>query len=186
MSEFEHLSVLISIVIGLSITHLLASVHKVIQAGERVRWYWLSVLWTAVMFVAQVEWWWASFEFRQEADWNFFFYLFLLLSPVTLYLAAAFVLPDIEEGVSYDMKTYYYETRGWFFGVVAAGPALDSIRRGVQAGSFLDFGSFANGISAVLVATLCVSRNELHHAVISLAVAGLFLFFILSEALHLG
>jgi hypothetical protein len=186
MTPFEHLSVLISIVIGLSIAHLLSSLHKVIQAGDRVRWYWLSAIWTAVMFVAQVEWWWASFDYREQTDWSFFFFLFILLSPVTLYLAAAFVLPDIEQGMTYDMKQYYYETRGWFFGVVAAGPALDWIRRGVQADSFLDFGSVSNGISAVLVASLCFSRNERHHAVITLAVASLFLFFIVSEALHLG
>jgi hypothetical protein len=35
MTPFEHLSVLISIILGLGIAHLLASVHKLVQARAR-------------------------------------------------------------------------------------------------------------------------------------------------------
>ena len=185
VSPFEHISVLVSIILGLGITQMLMSVHRLVQARDRVRLYWLSLLWSALIFVAQVEWWWSSYALRQERDWNFFYFLFVLASPVSLYLAAAFTLPDIEKGERYDLREYYYGSRGWFFAFVATGPVLDAIRRGVQAGSILDFGVVSNVVSAVLVGSLAFSRNERYHAAITLAVAALFLSFILSAALRL-
>src|SRR5688572_11213921 len=105
--------------------HLLWSVHRIVQARERVKLYWLTILWVAVIFIAQVEWWWASYSFQnQVTDWTFFYFLFVLASPVTLYLAAAFVLPDIEQGQQYDLREYYYRTRTSFFLVVALGPVF--------------------------------------------------------------
>lgn len=185
VSPFEHISVLVSIILGLGITQMLMSVHRLVQARDRVRLYWLSLLWAALIFVAQVEWWWASYAMRQETVWNFFYFLFVLASPVTLYLAAAFTLPDIEKGERYDLREYYYGSRGWFFAFVATGPVLDAIRRGIQAGTITDFGAVSNAISAVLLGSLAVSRNERYHAVVTLAVAGLFLSFIVSAALQL-
>lgn len=185
VSPFEHISVLVSIILGLGITQLLMSAHRLVQARDRVKPYWLSLLWASVIFVAQVEWWWASYAMRRETIWNFFYFLFVLLSPVTLYLASAFALPEIEKGERYDLKEYYYASRGWFFAFVAAGPVLDAIRRGIQAGSYTDFGAVSNAISAVMVGSLAVSRNERYHAAVTLAVTGLFLTFIVSSALQL-
>lgn len=186
MTPFEHLSVLISIVLGLGIARLLWSVHQIAQAHERIRLYWLPLLWTALVFVIQVEWWWASFEFRQQMSWTFFYFLFVLMSPVTLYLAAVFVLPEIEEKTPYDLRTYYYRNRGWFFSMIASGTALDAVRRGIEAGSVTEFGVWSNGLSAFLVGSLAVSRNETYHALITLLLAAVFLLFIVTSALQLG
>jgi hypothetical protein len=185
VSPFEHISVLVSIILGLGITQLLISVHRLVQARERVRPYWLSLLWAALIFVSQVEWWWASYALRQETVWNFFYFLFILLSPVSLYLAAAFTFPEIEKGETYDLRQYYFATRGWFFAFVALGPVLDAVRRAVQAGTLADFGAASNAISAVLVGSLAVSRNERYHAAVTVFVAALFFSFILSSALQL-
>jgi hypothetical protein len=186
VTPFEHLSVLISIVIGLGITHLLMSAHKLVQARERVRPYWLSLLWAVLIFISQVEWWWASFSYREVVEWNFFYFLFILASPVALFLAAAFVLPEVEHDQSYDLEEYYFSTRGWFFSILAVSPALDAVRRGIQAGSYTDFGAVSNAVSAVLLVSLAISREAWYHALLTIAVAGLFLFFIVSAALQLG
>jgi hypothetical protein len=185
VTPFEHLAVLISIVLGLGLTHLLASVHKVIQARARVRFYWLPIVWVVLLFISQIEWWWASFALRTETKWNFFYFLFVLLSPVSLYLAAAFALPDVETDRDYDLRAYYYENRGWFFAVLASSPALDAVRRGVQAGSWTDFGAVANAVSAVALAWLGVTRRPSHHLAVTVGVGALFLYFIVSAALQL-
>jgi hypothetical protein len=185
VSPFEHISVLISIVIGLGITQLLMGVHRLVQARDRVKLYWLSLVWTCLIFVAQVEWWWASYALRDETVWNFFYFLFVLLSPVTLYLAAAFVLPEIEPGERYDLRQHYYRSHGWFFAFVGIGPVLDAIRRAVQAGTPWDPGAVSNAISALLLAVLAVSRRERYHVAITLVVTALFLWFIVSAALKL-
>lgn len=187
MTAFEHLAVLISIVLGLGITQLLTSLHRVVQARQRVRFHPLPLLWAGLIFVTQIEWWWAIFAMRRETVWNFFYFLFVLLSPVTLYLASAFALPEIEPDDTrhYDLRAYYYENRGWFFGIVAAGPVLDAIRRAVQAGTWRDLGAMSNAIAAVLVVTLAVSRRPWYHTIVTLVITALFGYFIVSAALEL-
>ena len=185
MSPFEHLSVLISIIIGLGLTHLLASVHRLVQARDRVKLHWLPLLWVVLIFISQVEWWWASFEWRTRVEWNFFYFLFILQSPVALYLAAAFVLPDVEAGESYDLKQYYLATRRWLFLAIAMSPAVDAVRRAELAGSITDFGAVSNLVSAVLVGSMAFTQKLWYHALVTLAVGALFLAFIVSSALEL-
>jgi hypothetical protein len=185
VTPFEHLAVLISIVLGLGLTQLLAAAHRLVQARDRVRPYWLPLLWAVLIFVTQIEWWWASFALRRETVWNFFYFLFVLLSPVSLYLASASALPEVEPDREYDLRAYYYDNRRWFFVIVALSPALDAIRRGVQAGSWLDVGAASNAVSAVLVGSLAFTRRAWYHALVTLLVAGLFLSFIVSSALEL-
>ena len=187
MTPFEHLAVLISIVLGLGLAQLLTSVHRLVQARRRVTFHWLPLLWAGLLFVTQIEWWWASFEMRRDTVWNFFYFLFVLLSPVSLYLAAAFALPEIEPDATqrYDLRAYYYDNRSWFFGVLAANPALDALRRASQGGSWRDFGAWSNVVAAVLLVSLAVSRRPAHHAVVTLFVAALFGVFIVSAALQL-
>lgn len=187
MTPFEHLAVLISIVLGLGIAHLLTSVHRLVQARARVRPYWLPLLWALLLFVTQIEWWWAIFALRTETVWNFFYFLFVLLSPVSLYLAAAFVLPEIEPGgtATIDLRTYYYENRRWFFAIVAAGPVLDAGRRAVQAGTWRDVGVVSNLVSAVLLCWLATTARPRVHATVTTIVTVLFAYFLVSAALEL-
>lgn len=187
MTPFEHLTVLVSIVIGLGIAHLLTTVHELVQVRSRVRFYWLPVAWLVLIFVALIEWWWAIFALRMTVQWNFFYFLFLLMSPVTMYLAAAFVLPDDSERGHdvIDLRRYYYENSTWLFGVLSVSPALDGIRRAVTAGTVRDTGAWSNLVSAVLLASMGVVRKPLYHTIMTLIVASLFLSFIVSSALQL-
>lgn len=186
MTPFEHLSVLISIIIGLGVAHLLFNVHRLVVARGRVRTYWLAVFWVVLVFISMVQWWWSSFGFRDQMEWNFFYFLFLLISPTSLFLAAAFVLPDIERGRRYDLRVHYYENARWFFAIMVVSPAVDAVRRGFQAGTVADFGVWSNVLAALMVASLTLSRRPLHHALVTLVTTGLFMLFIASSALELA
>jgi hypothetical protein len=186
MTPFEHLAVLISIVLGMGIAHLLTTVHELVQVRGRVRLYWLSITWFVLIFISLIEWWWASFAMRTSLRWNFFYFLFVLMSPISMYLAAAFVLPDNSErhGDVIDLRRYYYDNAAWFFGTLALSPALDCIRRGLENG-FTDTGSWSNGVSAVLVASMGAVKKQWYHAIITAIVGSLFISFIISSALEL-
>lgn len=186
MSPFEHLSVLISIILGLGITRVLSSAHQLVQGHDRIQFYWLPLVWAALVFVTQVEWWWASFGFREQMAWNFFYFLFVLVSPITLYLAAAFVLPEIEADEQYDLKGYYYSTRGWLFSFLAVGMVLDAVRRAIQAEAIVSFGVLVNVVATLLVGSLAVTRSKWYHGIITVLVCGLFLFFVAMSVFELG
>jgi hypothetical protein len=185
VTPFEHLAVFISIVLGLGTTHLLTCVHHLVMNRSRVRLYWLSLVWTVLIFINQIEWWWASFGLRQHTTWNFFYFLFVLLSPVALYLASAFVLPSTEAGKSYDLRAHYYGHGRWFFMTMVAQVVFDAVRRAFQAGTWRDLGAASNAVSALVLASLAFIRNPLYHAVMTLAVAGVFLYYIVTAALQL-
>lgn len=185
MTPFEHLAVFVSIVLGLGVAQLLTAVHRLAVARARVRGYWLPFVWVALLFITQVEWWWAIYALRQRTVWNFVFFLFVILSPVSLYLAAAFALPEVEPGARYDLREHYYASRGWFFGFVAVGPVLDAGRRAIQAGTWRDFGVVSNLAAAAMVASLAATRRPAYHAGVTLAVAALFGSFIVGSVLEL-
>lgn len=186
MTVFEHLSVLISIIIGLGLTHLLSNVHELVQARERVRPHWLPITWSVLVFVGLVQWWWSSFTFSTREDWTFFYFLFLLLRPVISYLSAAFVLPRVVPGGACDMRAYYFRTRGWLFTLLALGQVLDGTRRMVEGEPVGELSVWSNFVSAGLVWSLAVTEDMRWHVLVTLLTVALFLLFLLQAALTIA
>jgi len=185
MTPFEYLSVLISIILGLGLTHLLSAVRELIQKRARVRFYPLALVWAALIFTTQVQWWWGIYELRVNTAWNFFSFFFLLLAPVSMYLTAGMVLPDIEGDEECDLKVYYYRNHGWIFGLTAIGNFLDAGRAYFAARSAADPKVWSNLIAVALCVSLAVIRSERYHVVITLLLTGLFLAFIIMARLNI-
>lgn len=120
MTQFEYLSVLISIIIGLGLSHLLASAARLIQLRHHTRLYGPTLAWMATALIAQIQIWWVAFERRTSADWNFFSFLLYLLIPIGAYVLSYLVVPDLEGEEMVDLKASYYANRVWFFGILAA------------------------------------------------------------------
>lgn len=93
MSEFEYITVLLSILIGLGVTQLLSGIARLVRDG-RALWpaWWVMVI-VATLLLGNVQVWWASFIWRHQTSWTFFGYLSFLVQPVILYLLAYLVLP---------------------------------------------------------------------------------------------
>src|SRR5689334_16954075 len=96
MDAFSYVSVIISVVIGLGLSHLLTGVAELVKARRTVKFYWVHLLWVALTFIGHIFLWWTMWNLRLIRDWNFFSFLLLLLAPVLLYLAAAFLIPKVE------------------------------------------------------------------------------------------
>jgi hypothetical protein len=120
MDVFTHLSVPISIILGLAMTELLTRIGRIIQCRKRVTFYWLPLAWAVVLMVIIVQSWWAVFNLKDVRDWTFFSFLVVLLHPVALFLLVALALPDRDEFIhgSVDLKAHYFEQRRWFFAAV--------------------------------------------------------------------
>lgn len=186
MTAFEHLSVLISLVLGLGIAHLLSSVHHLVLARHRVRFHWLPLLWAALMFIGLVQEWWSIFELRDRPEWNFFGFLVTLIDPVILYLTASFVLPPVEADRPCDLKAYYFGVRAWFFPLAAWGNLFDGVRRlweGLPPGHVAIWSNF---LGAALILSLARVRNERYHALVTLAIAAVFAVYLLMAAVRIA
>lgn len=132
MEVFSHLSVLISIILGLGLSHLLSRVGELFQAraahGQRVKVYWVQMTWVVIVFLAHVQLWWALFLWTERLkSASFFDFLLVLLGPVTLFLASRIVLPDLEDTPTVDLKEYFHAIRPWFFTVLALYPIVAAL-----------------------------------------------------------
>lgn len=121
MTGITNISTLITIIFGLMLTDLFASVHRLIRHRRRVRWHWLPLL-TAWYVLAMVlkNWWGLVFDEGSGSwgsGWIFFYYGHLLL---LLYLVASAVLPDEVPEAGLDLEDHYYRTRRHFWGLLTA------------------------------------------------------------------
>ncbi|MEO6690408.1 MAG: hypothetical protein ABIS07_11820 [Dokdonella sp.] len=119
MDAFSYLSVLLSIILGLSITQILKGFRGLMLARSHVRVYWPCLLWAILLLVIDVQSWWAMYELRHYKDWTFLAFAIVLAQTIPLYLLAGLVLPDIRIESPVDLRTHYYDNHRWFF-VLAA------------------------------------------------------------------
>lgn len=124
-SQFDYLTIFVSLILGLGVADLLQSGYRLVQVHEHVRFDWLSPAWAVVVFLRVTFFFWDFYAFGHHAVWaSFPAFLYLLASPVLLFLAACNVLPDaLPEAYSgesrLDLRAYYFERPRGFFAILA-------------------------------------------------------------------
>lgn len=116
MDAFSYLSVLLSIILGLSVTQLLQGLSGIIQNRSRVRIYGPAVTWTVLLLLIDAQAWWAMFGLRLRPSWTFLDFIVVLLETIFLYLLAALVLPSFNTEGPIDLRENYFGHSRWFFG----------------------------------------------------------------------
>ena len=79
MTTFEYIAVLVSIIVGLSLTHLLGGVGRIIGNPGCAKVYWVHLVWTLYAFVYLVAFWWWEYQLSTVEVWTVQLYLFLVL-----------------------------------------------------------------------------------------------------------
>jgi hypothetical protein len=168
MSAFEYLSVLISIVLALGMTRVLAGVGEMLQARSHRRLYWVHAVWIVNLFLFMVIEWWIFYRWRNQVTWTFFLFVFVLISPTILYLASMLLFPRegaVDESLSY--KTHFYANhRAFFLIFVLYAPVdvADSLLKGLPHFFALGpvyFVSTSLFLSGLTIAAM--TRNERYH-----------------------
>jgi hypothetical protein len=168
MGAFEYLSVLISIILALGMTRVLAGVGEMLQARSRRRVYWVHAIWIINVFLYLVVAWWIFYRWRNQQPWTFFLFIFVLISPTLLYLASLLLFPregDVDSAVDY--KTHYYANHRAFFilfALFAPVDIVDSLLKGVP--HFLNLGLpyiVINVLFPAGLVTAAITRNERYH-----------------------
>jgi len=117
MDQFNYLSVLLSIVIGLAITQILKGYRGIVLARRRVDAYWPVLLWSATLLMINVQSWWAMFAMRNVRVWTFAGFAVVLAQTIVQYMLSAIVLPDFFGDERVDLREHYFAHRHWFFGL---------------------------------------------------------------------
>ncbi len=121
MSPFEYITVLISIVLGLGITQLVAGMAEMIHQWDRVKIYWPHLLWIVLVFFLHFQEWWWLYELRDHEHWRLPTVLFIILYPVDLFILARVLFPFGQEpsADSTDMRSFYFKNARKFFLLIA-------------------------------------------------------------------
>ncbi len=175
MSTFEYLLIFAAIILGLAVSDLAISLHRLLGGGGKVKWDLLSPLAALVAFLKIVtQWWiWRGTE-AMAKGFTFEMFLGLLTSTLLLFLLAASALPD-EPG---DLRQHYQAVRQrwWtlFLGHWMLGNAVSIWAQMQIKGAHLSLLSPAYLLPFVMI-SLIIIRSRLWHGICLVGFAGLYL-----------
>jgi hypothetical protein len=121
---FDYLGVLISVILGLALTHLLLGVSRLIEMRGSVKVYWVQLVWTVNILLYVLGIWWGMFWWKRLGAWSIQEFLFLAFYAGVLFLLASMLFPsEVREGT--DFEAYFFRNKNWFFGVQLLAFLLD-------------------------------------------------------------
>ena len=133
MTLFEFVTVMISMILALSLGHLLEGISYLVRVRDRVRWHPPHSLWLAALILTLVNHWWSLWDMHDLA-WNYASFLYILIAPIVLSFAASFLAPDRPESGPIDLAAHFSRMRQpfaaalfvyvlamWFDGPIFAG-----------------------------------------------------------------
>jgi hypothetical protein len=178
VSRFEYLSVLISIVIALGISEMVSSWGRLLRHRARVRQYWVHGLWSLLIALMMVQFWWGFWQYRVIADWSFVGLVAVLAVTLVMVLAALVLTPSDPIVESLDLRIHYYENTRVFFvlglALIAQLAVVDAL---VGKQPFLHVENLFRAVALGVVGWAAVSQSERVHAALALAGLGLLLAF---------
>jgi hypothetical protein len=187
MSLFEYVAVIVAVIIGLGVTQILQGVGGLLEARTRVRLYWVHLVFTGIILVGHLQFWWLFWSSRQVEAWSFFPFLFLLIQPVILYLISTLCFPDFSGTGKIDLKEFYYRNHRWFFGLLALLMLLiilrDVLFRSVP---LISQGNAVTGCVLLIGLAGAISRKPWIHAILAVLAATAMLIALFTFGLKLG
>ena len=124
MGIFEYLGVLISVIMGLGITHLAVGASKLVQNRDRCKPYLTHSLWSVAVLLYILIVWWGMYWWSKHVDWRAYQYLFITLYALVLFFLSALLYPyDMDKDI--DVEVYFFKQRRWFFSVFIVAWLLD-------------------------------------------------------------
>lgn len=182
MTYFEYEAIYLGIIVGLALANILASLHKLIEAGPRVRWDWMAPASAAYAATHTINEFWYTWIHQHDAairetagKLTIFTWYPRAIAFALLYLMCAAALPDDAAEANVDLGRYYIDNRKRFWGFSVALHALNLanwIKAFALSGfalHFLQSGTvpmLANAAEGALSLTLMFTRAKWWHALV--------------------
>lgn len=124
MTDFEFLSVLVSVVVGFGLTHLLGGLGRAYHFRRTSKMDSVHVAWTIMVFFVLVLNWWVFLLWRDFDAWTFFVFFTIIMWTTSMYiLALALFPPRLPKDVDY--RVMFETNRTWFLSTFVAFCGLD-------------------------------------------------------------
>lgn len=170
MAPFDYILAFVSILVGLAVADVAASLHRVLRARRRVRWDWLPLAAAILVVLAVLDFWWAFYTLGRLATWTTYGgFLPMVALLFVMFLLASAALPDELEPGAFDLAAYYRDNARYFWSLFALFVGLSIVVTGMAARGRASLSAAAQGPNAVLVlalASLAVVTRRAYHAVL--------------------
>ncbi len=121
MTYFEYTAIYFGIIVGLALANILTSIHKLVEAGSRVRWDWMAPASAAYAATLTInEFWYLWLGQAHPSHRTILTWYPLAIAFALLFLMCAAALPDDAAEGEVDLARYYVESRKRFWGFSAA------------------------------------------------------------------
>jgi len=182
MGVFEYIGVLVSVIMGLGITHLATGTSNTIQHRDTVHFYLPHLLWTISILIYILMIWWGMFWWSQHEDWFAYEYLFITLYAIVLFFLASILYPwDMAADI--DLEASFFRNRRWFFGGLTLAWLIDIPETVLKSDAGLrgvpeDYVVFVS-IQLAIAITGFVFRNRMLHLLLPIVWLTFTLFYVL-------
>ena len=112
---FEHVTILLSIIFALAMTHILASATELVWDRHRVRFYGLHAVWMANALLGLLIYWLSIWELTTVKRWTGFEVAFQFLPAIVQYFACSLLSMRRDGDEIMDMKAFYERQRSAIF-----------------------------------------------------------------------
>jgi hypothetical protein len=165
VSQFEFVSVLISIIIAFALSEVLSGWGRLLRVRQRVAGYWVHNAWALLLVLLMVQFWWGLWQFRGVEPWTFLSFLGVLLPALNLVVLAFLVTPDVSGDQPLDLRAQFFQSKSWFFALGALLIAqLAVINTLIEAEPLLGVRNLYRLAAVALLAALARSESERFHA----------------------
>src|SRR2546429_2876748 len=135
MSSFEFIAALMSIIIGLGVTNLLAGAGRAFYRRKENPLDEVRIVLTVATLLLLVLQWWVTFRWNTELNWTFEKFLLLTAWTVTLYLLTVFLYPpDLSEAEEHQGR--FERNRSGYYSTFIAMCLLDIAQTAVHGDLF--------------------------------------------------
>ena len=126
MSKFEYLAVIISIIFGISLTHILAGTIRSAYRREADQTHFVL---TAFLFLVLILNWWTGYSWADQDVWSFELFLVIIIWAISHYVAAITLYPPQSAG----SEAPFEFRRSWFLWAFAGTCLADILQTAARA-----------------------------------------------------
>jgi hypothetical protein len=114
VDSFRWIAVALSMLLGIGVTRLLAAGVSVFRSRTHARLDWIPLVWAVCVFLWQIQFWWAIVELGSIVEvWTLDRFLLLVALALSLFVAAALVLPPNELAPGDDLRAAFERDGRW-------------------------------------------------------------------------
>lgn len=153
---YQHVRVVISIIVGLCITTLLSGFARFVQHPRREHVSILHLGWAVSLLLWIIHFWWWEFRLTLVPQWNFARYSFVILYAILYYFLCTLLFPsDLKDYSGYE--DYFLSRRRWFFAILAITFVADVIDTALKGAGYLHSFGMEYPIRIGVNLALCVA-----------------------------